>query len=327
MKSKLFTKKVFIPIALILAVLLGTCVVARQTVVKERLEEMAYWDEFDSKMSSDGLYFVSFYPDEQKNKVGCVQFFHGNHYHLPVSKIPCYFEDIKIKGILENSYVECINLEKVIIPQTIEYIQENAFLNCKDLKEIHIPASVTSISKTAFKGTNNFKMFVEKNSTAETFAKENKIDFDYYEPEPIKKDTSEYPKYAFELSKDGLIYNIYYNENKPYCAIVQFNAMSEEKNYKIPEKIDGVPVVNIMEQAFSWCQNVENITLPDSIKTVGNYAFVQCRNLKKVYFTENVTSIGKKIFQKSKKAIICAPKNSYAHKYAIENNIPFEETK
>lgn len=310
-----------------LALLMGACVVARQTVVKERLDEMNYRQEYSSEMYPDGLYYIGFEPDENGDKIGSVNLYHGSYYHLPVSKVPCYFEDIKITGVKEHSYVQCMKLEKVILPQTIEYIEKSAFLNCKNLKEIYIPASVTTISETAFEGTTGFKMYVEKNSTAEKFAKENNIEFDYYTPEPVEKDKSEYPKMVFEEKKDSLIYNIYYYENKPYCAIVEFNAMSEEINFKVPEEINGVPVVHIMLKAFSWSQNVENVTLPDSVKTVGSYAFAESRNLKRIYFTKNITSIGKKILKNAKKAIICAPKNSYAHQYAIDNNIPFEETK
>lgn len=58
----------------------------------------------------------------------------------------------------------------------------------------------------------------------------------------------------------------------------------------IPETIDGYPVTDI-GQAFVECTDLTGITIPGTIKTVGDYAFSDCFNLISVIFSEGVTSL------------------------------------
>ncbi len=41
----------------------------------------------------------------------------------------------------------------------------------------------------------------------------------------------------------------------------------------LPSEIDGYPLIKIEEYAFSWCSNVTNIVLPETIKSIGSRAF------------------------------------------------------
>ena len=100
--------------------------------------------------------------------------------------------------------------------------------------------------------------------------------------------------------------------------------MSNNSNVNIPKEIDSVNVTTIAPQAFAYSQNIETITLPDTINGVGAYAFSECNSLKKVVFSDNDVTIGKDIFSNSPNAVICAPNDSYAQKYAAANNIVFE---
>lgn len=58
----------------------------------------------------------------------------------------------------------------------------------------------------------------------------------------------------------------------------------------IPETIDGYPVTNIGE-AFVECVNLTSITIPGTVKTVGDYAFSDCFELISVIFSEGVTKL------------------------------------
>ncbi len=50
----------------------------------------------------------------------------------------------------ESSFADCINLRKVILPNTLRYIEDYAFYHCYSLCEVNIPDSVVSIGKDAF---------------------------------------------------------------------------------------------------------------------------------------------------------------------------------
>ena len=59
----------------------------------------------------------------------------------------------------------------------------------------------------------------------------------------------------------------------------------------IPETYNGLPVTEIGGNAFNGEKDprgnyIESITIPDSIKSIGNYAFSDCDNLTAVYITD-----------------------------------------
>ena len=55
-----------------------------------------------------------------------------------------------VTTISDGAFSDCINLEYVELPSTIEYIGEHAFFACPSLKEIFIPKNVSYISEVAF---------------------------------------------------------------------------------------------------------------------------------------------------------------------------------
>ena len=55
-------------------------------------------------------------------------------------------------------------------------------------------------------------------------------------------------------------------------------------------------VSQIGNEAFSFCENLTSITIPDSVITIGRQAFNMCSNLEYIDFGNNVTSIGSYAF-------------------------------
>ena len=71
--------------------------------------------------------------------------------------------------------------------------------------------------------------------------------------------------------------------------------------------------------------DLEKISIPNQVRTIGKEAFAGCRNLK-IYIPATVKNIGKNAFGKGDgcvKKIYCV-KNSAAYKYAKKNNIPYK---
>lgn len=60
---------------------------------------------------------------------------------------------------------------------------------------------------------------------------------------------------------------------------------------EIPDTIAGKPVTSIGSDAFSGCESLTEITLPDSLKDIGSRAFNRCTSLKSVNISKSVTSI------------------------------------
>ena len=65
----------------------------------------------------------------------------------------------------------------------------------------------------------------------------------------------------------------------------------------LPTTIEGKPVVNIAENAFSNCRSITSIHLPYGLKTIDDEAFRNCSNLTAVYIPDTVHQIGKSAFR------------------------------
>lgn len=78
--------------------------------------------------------------------------------------------------------------------------------------------------------------------------------------------------------------------------IVITDCDSEVTKVTIPEQIDGYPVTGISESAFRRCKSLKDVTIADSITTIGNYAFYGLADLNDVILPCSLTQIGKMAF-------------------------------
>jgi hypothetical protein len=68
-------------------------------------------------------------------------------------------------------------------------------------------------------------------------------------------------------------------------------------NVAIPDTINGLPVTSIGDWAFSsGGVRLTNVTIPDSVTSIGEDAFIGCLNLTNVTIPDSVTSIGDEAF-------------------------------
>jgi hypothetical protein len=82
-------------------------------------------------------------------------------------------------------------------------------------------------------------------------------------------------------------------------------------------------VTNIGEVAFFRCSGLTSITIPDSVKSIGYGGFKGCSNLTSIIIPKSVTSIGEDAFKGCSSVTITCERDSAAHKYAVDNDIPF----
>ena len=85
---------------------------------------------------------------------------------------------------------------------------------------------------------------------------------------------------------------------------------------------DGVTAIG--DWAFSDCRSLTQVTIPDSVTAVGYGVFYDCTRLKQIILPASVSSIGEDAFENCNNLSITLKRNSYAEDYAIDNNIPYQ---
>ncbi len=79
-------------------------------------------------------------------------------------------------------------------------------------------------------------------------------------------------------------------------AIITEASAYLEGNVLIPSSLDGYAVTSIDDYAFFYCENIESITVPKSVKRIGAYSFYGCKNIKEIIIPDSVEYIGENAF-------------------------------
>ena len=75
-----------------------------------------------------------------------------------------------------------------------------------------------------------------------------------------------------------------------YAVIRKCN--SHQSTINVPKQVENKPVRKILGYAFSTCDGLEEIALPDSITYIGAYAFDHCKSLKRITLPSSLRHIG-----------------------------------
>ena len=73
--------------------------------------------------------------------------------------------------------------------------------------------------------------------------------------------------------------------------------IGNEAEVVIPDRLGGYPVISIAD-AFYYCSRLKNITIPNSVTTIEEYAFSDCTSLNSITIPSSVTSINDNAFYK-----------------------------
>ncbi|MBO4262028.1 MAG: leucine-rich repeat domain-containing protein, partial [Clostridia bacterium] len=187
-----------------------------------------------------------------------------------------------VESIGSAAFYSCKNLTRVTLPSTLKTIGDYAFYGCADLTEIVIPENVTEIGKMAFYNCLSLKDVTVPASVSEigayaftnTFWREN--------------DGSDYM-----IAGDGILirYNLFENATVITDAIgikkIAGGAFAE--TYRLAEITLPESITELPEFAFSSCNTLVKITAK-GVATVGPRAFNNCTKLTTVDFADGYTA-------------------------------------
>lgn len=223
-----------------------------------------------------------------------------------------------IINIETRAFYSCISLEKVVVKSTTPPILGRAvFGGQSSLQKIYVPAALIDTYKAASGWLEVSDYITAVLITFETNGAEPiaPLFIDYgsqlvLPADPIKEffifngwffDTSFENEFdsSVEITEDLTLYANWTHLFK--YQIVENEAIILGANIEIsgalsfPETIDGYLVTEIADDAFAVA-NITSVTLPNSMKKIGDYAFIDCVSITAVSIPEGVEYIGQEAF-------------------------------
>ncbi len=64
----------------------------------------------------------------------------------------------------------------------------------------------------------------------------------------------------------------------------------------VPALLNGIPVMEIYEKAFYRCDTVTSVTLPEGLRSIGDYAFYGCKSLRAIPLPSTLVRVGRWAF-------------------------------
>ena len=181
-----------------------------------------------------------------------------------------YFpEGVEVVG--QNAFYRCISLRSIKLPESLKRIESYAFLSCTSLEEITLPGGITKIGDSAFAGCRRLADVHFSEGATGLMGKDM-----FYWTQWLIDTLAEQPDETPFVIVNGTV------------IAVRKEDMGE--GIVLPEGVTA-----ISGRAFAGTQLV-SITLPESLKEIGEEAFRDCLDLEQVLWSASPEKIDSRAF-------------------------------
>ena len=177
-----------------------------------------------------------------------------------------------IKSIGESAFTGCFSLTSITIPDGVTCISKSTFSHCSSLTNITIPDSVTSIGHYAFYGCTGLENITIPDSVKS-------IGIEVFD---------NCPQLQYNTYDNALYLG---NNDNPYLVLVKAN----KQNITTCEINEDTKF--ILSNAFFGCILLTNISIPDSVSEIGDFAFRRCESLTSITIPNGVEIINAGTFR------------------------------
>lgn len=225
--------------------------------------------------------------------------------------IPTEINGKRVVGIGTDAFKQCQGMQRLIVPEGIEYISEGAFADCSSLTKVVLPTSLRQLGKKD--GTNRFRSSLDKNGVFQGTAI-TEIDL----PNGITTIEENSFSHCNKLVK------ILFPDNLRTIKSSAFSGCNSLLEVTLPSKVEMIEY-----GAFNFCKNLSKVTLNDGLKKIDGGVFNYDPALTYLVIPKSVTEFGSDIIGSGKYGtknvtIGCYP-GSKAIEYARLNNLQIKD--
>jgi hypothetical protein len=209
---------------------------------------------------------------------------------FPAGRTGNYTVPDRVTRIKGNAFRDCHGLTGVTLPPSIEVVEFSAFSRCPGLSGVYFSGDAPDLGAGAFDfcnatiyyrpGTKGWGKEFGGRPTA------------LWEPE---KDAKPSLPQTSGVTPAPLTEGPFsYTVTNGAVTIVKYTGPGG--NVTIPDKIKGLPVAAIGENAFRECATLTGVTIPDTVAAFGSRAFQDCKELTTVTIPGSVVDTGDRTF-------------------------------